>query len=107
MITAIQARLIAARKSVRQSLEDDIDAQIVVLSRNGQTELKYYFDHAQRKFPIKHLSPQEIKILFKEIGDKLQVLGYRVYPWPNKLEIHWSEDEKVNRSSSPGRTDFY
>lgn len=88
-ITAIQMRILSARKEQAKKLIEYIEGQITTVATNGEWSYKIYKDEASRKFQLAHLSPSQFEDLFRDVAGQLMRLGFNVQAFNNKLLIDW------------------
>ena len=94
MITAIEARVLANRKTMLNEVIHTYDKEIRTVASNGQTELKVYHDAIIRKHKLSYMSKQQTEEFFRSISVQLQNLGYNVNGFDNKLVIDWATEQK-------------
>lgn len=89
MITAVQMRVLAARKESANKLLGYIEQQIRTVATNGEWSYKIYKDDVQRRFQLAHLTPAQFEELFRDVSKTLMTCGFNVQAFPNKLLIDW------------------
>lgn len=92
MITAAQARILAKRKEAVNAVMETYFKEITLVSQNGNTELKVYHDTIIRKHQLAYMTQAEKEQLFRDVSQKLNVLGYNVSTFDNKVMIDWSKE---------------
>lgn len=90
MITAAEARVFANRRQSVDLVMGTYEKEIRTVSANGGFELKVYHDSVIRIHKLNHMNQPQQEDLFREVAKKLEVLGFEVKAYSNKLMVSWS-----------------